>query len=67
MIVDICYKLIHFDSKKDEKLCFICATRAAILLADNSGRIKLKSVKKPAKCDRCGDFIPDTIDTGFPW
>jgi hypothetical protein len=64
MIVDIHYKLQHFNSSKDERLCFMCAVRAASVYPTSEARIKLKSGRKPFKCAHCDMFIHDTLDTG---
>lgn len=64
MIVDIHYKLQHFNCGADERLCFMCAVKAASAYSVKDARIKLKSGRKPMVCDSCGNFIHDTIDTG---
>ena len=64
MIIDIHYKIQHFDCSKDERVCFMCAVAAALTTDLDNTRIKMKSGRKPVKCDRCDNFIHDTIDTG---
>ncbi len=69
MIVDIHWKIEHFDGKDAERVCFICAVRAATETINDditdTSRVKLKSGRKPVTCERCGNFIHDTINTGY--
>jgi len=64
MIVDIHYKIQHFDCRADERVCFMCAVQAAVLSSSKKIRVKMKSGRKPVKCDHCDSFVHDTIDTG---
>ena len=64
MIVDIHYKIQHFDCSKDKRVCFMCAVQAAATDNADNIRVKMKSGRKPMTCDVCDSFIHDTIDTG---